>query len=129
MRVPVDIEVLPELLRDLARNAGIQPALTLAEWRGGTPLYTPNQLDEEHEIARRLGTLAARWLVDRHGGNYAKVPRARVALRAARCADHCRPGGRHECQRRSAEVTTGHAHGVESQGQSSRGAARGGPAG
>lgn len=67
--------VCPELETLIGEEAYIR----LAEAFGGTPLYIPKRLDEDHEIAKAIGIDAARKLVDRLAPDVVMVPLAREA--------------------------------------------------
>lgn len=63
---------LPALLGDAAFVA-------LAEAFGGTRLYVPQTIGEDHEIAQAIGLDAARRLSRRHSPSWIRVPLAREA--------------------------------------------------
>ena len=53
-------DTLPGMLSIVARIAGVDAALRLAEAHGGTRLYVPRDVRPGHELARVLGVQAAR---------------------------------------------------------------------
>lgn len=62
---------------ELEALIGKEAFLRLAEAFGGTRLYVPISLGEDHEIARAIGTKAAQAMVDRLAPDVISVPLAR----------------------------------------------------
>lgn len=63
----------PELKALIGKDAFVR----LAEAFGGTRLYIPIAIDDDHEIARAIGIDAARAMVDRLAPDMIRVPLAR----------------------------------------------------
>ena len=55
---------LPGVLGDIARVAGVEAALTLAEARGGTQIYVPPKPDADHWLSKLVGEDAAIAIAD-----------------------------------------------------------------
>lgn len=69
-----------EVLRQLVKTIGLEPALRLVAGWGGSTLYVPDKYDPSHIIARVLGEEAAIKLELTYGGQTLSVPK--VDLRA-----------------------------------------------
>jgi hypothetical protein len=67
---------LPGVLDDLAITFGFSTALALTRWRGGTRLYIPRTITNDHELVRRIGRPAAEWLSKTYATDYIDIPRA-----------------------------------------------------
>ncbi len=83
--VPAHILALPELLREVALAAGLQTAHDLARTYGGTRLYIPARVTENHRLAKTLGLGPARLLVKTLGGAEHLIPLGPFAS-GPRCA-------------------------------------------
>lgn len=77
----LDLDLLPPVLRELAAQLGVAPITRLVEAHGGTRIYVPHAVDEEHRLVAVLGLAPARALCAALGGDYLDVPRC---LRAAK---------------------------------------------
>lgn len=75
---------LPQSLAEVVDAAGLAAALALVEHAGGTRVYVPVQLDDEHAIVRWLGKADAARLIATFGGDVLAVPRCLNAMRAVR---------------------------------------------
>ena len=78
-----DLE-LPGILGELTDSHGVSPALALARWLGGRRLYVPERYVAGHEIERRLGRHAFRWLIQKYPRETVEVPRVRKLVQAMR---------------------------------------------
>ncbi len=72
--VPAHILALPALLQEVALTAGEPAALNLARTYGGTRLYIPTSVNEDHRLAKALGLGPARALVKALGGEEHLIP-------------------------------------------------------
>ena len=85
--VPNDIAIedLPAGLAEIARNVGLTAALELAITWGGTRLYIPKQMPEDHPIAVQVGCEAASKLAAYYGSTSITPPKNAFAkIRQAR---------------------------------------------
>ncbi len=82
---------LPPVLRTIADAAGVTAALALAHARGGTRIYVPHEVAEDHWLAGLVGLDAAREIARLYAGENIDIPlgptgAAQNARRAARQA-------------------------------------------
>lgn len=80
------LDLLPDELRQIAQEIGVDAALKLVVARGGVGLYVPMAMTPDHPIARLIGMEAAGKLSKRYQGERIEIPRAvgwRRALRDA----------------------------------------------
>lgn len=80
----LSMDDLPPRLAALAQRLGLAATLRLVEARGGTRVYVPETVNEEHWLARLLGREAMAALVTLHGREFVDIDRGAGALRAAR---------------------------------------------
>jgi len=81
----IELADLPATLREIAALVGIPAAMTLVRELGGTRLYVPATLGEDHLLTRLVGLDAAQRLVAHYQvGMYIDVPLALAATRQAR---------------------------------------------
>lgn len=80
-------DVLPGILRAMARELGLGPVLRLVRWRGGRHVYIPKDPHDDHPLVHFLGRRAADWLAGRLAGEYLQVPKAERYMLAVRDAD------------------------------------------
>ena len=80
-RHDADRNVLPGILGEVARVAGLPAALALAREYGGQNHYFPQTVRASDRLAKLIGVKAARLLCGRLGGKRYAVPAARAALR------------------------------------------------
>lgn len=73
------IEGLPKSLRELGETCGLLLVVHIVAVYGGTRLWVPNTLPEDHELVRRLGADYAKQLHEYAYGTYIEVPRSLVS--------------------------------------------------
>jgi len=78
------LDLLPDELRQIAEEIGVDAALKLVSARGGVCLYVPMVMTPDHPIARLIGMEAARKLSKRYQGERIEIPRAVGWRRALR---------------------------------------------
>jgi hypothetical protein len=76
-----DRNMLPGILGDVARLAGVQAAFALAQEYGGQQRYFPRRVRRGDAMAKLVGLKTAQLLCERLGGRRHHVPAARAALR------------------------------------------------
>ncbi|MEQ9132671.1 MAG: Mor transcription activator family protein [Salinisphaeraceae bacterium] len=79
----LDTDLLPEMARELVEVIGLAGTLMLIEHFGGTRLYVPQSLPDDHQLVALLGREKAEALCDRFGGDNPDIPRAYRAVQAA----------------------------------------------
>ncbi len=72
---------LPESLRGLIECIGEAAALKLIEWRGGTYLCVPKQVDQDNPLFDMLGATAFAKLVDWYSGETVMLPKNDAVMR------------------------------------------------
>ncbi|WP_372502376.1 hypothetical protein P7L66_13185 [Tistrella mobilis] len=103
-------DTLPGILSIVARIAGVDAALRLAEAHGGTRLYVPRDVRPGHELARVLGVQAARLVCySELGGDTHPVPSAAPLIRATRARRLRAEGWTHARIARELGITETHA--------------------
>lgn len=75
---------LPELIEHLRREIGEEATRAIVERWGGTTLYVPAQLADDHPITRAIGRPAADRLVKLFGASQHRIPRCYAELLARR---------------------------------------------
>lgn len=80
---------LPPVLRTIADAAGVTAALKLAQARGGTRIYVPHRVTDDHWLAELVGLAAAQEIARLYAGENIDIPlgltgSAQNARRAAR---------------------------------------------
>ncbi len=80
----MELDDLPQSLREVADVVGLTAAARLAESWGGIRLYVPEKITPEHEISRVIGYDAARLLSQVFARETLSVPRAAAGLRKVR---------------------------------------------
>lgn len=82
----IDIELLPEILRDIVDLIGLAKTMLLVEQYGGVRLYVPKlAVGSEHDLPSLIGMDATRKLQAMYGGEtHFDIPKAEAAMRAVR---------------------------------------------
>lgn len=80
----IEIEALPELLREVAKAAGLTAALRLARAFGGGRKYIPHSLPPGHELIEAAGAAAAVYLSATYAGETLIIPLGPEADAAAK---------------------------------------------
>lgn len=80
----LDLADLPQSLLEVVEMVGLAAALALVEHAGGTRVYVPVAIDDDHIIMQWLGAQDAARLVAHFPGETLIVPRCLGAMRAAR---------------------------------------------
>lgn len=85
----LDVDDLPESLRDVVELIGLSATLKLVERFGGLiKLYVPREIELEHPIAQAIGITAARKLASRYGADcLTSIPLCAEGLRRLRDAE------------------------------------------
>lgn len=77
----IDVQLLPEKLRKIVARIGITPTMALVRRYGGTRLYVPKMMTEDHSLAQLLGYENAVALSGEYGGDeHFDIPKAERAL-------------------------------------------------
>ena len=87
MQPRANADELPPMLADLATTIGTAATLKLLDRFGGTRLYVPGRVGDEHPLVFAIGKEAADKLVAVYGRERIDVPRASEMWRASRDAD------------------------------------------
>jgi Mor family transcriptional regulator len=69
------VAMLPDSLKELAEVIGVDACLVLVEMFGGSRLYVPKSVGEEHRLWC-LGNEVLKNLIAIFGGNFLQIPRA-----------------------------------------------------
>jgi hypothetical protein len=80
----INIDYLPDGLRDLIDVVGLEPALAFVKKFGGVRYAVPKKLSEQHELARLMGFDAAQKMVDMYRGEYLVFPKYDAAAMQVR---------------------------------------------
>ena len=83
----IDPECLPESVREMAGVIGLRAALGVVRRFGGTRLWLPMILSEDHPLAREIGEAAARRLSQHYRLESIMVPNCKRAFRVMRNED------------------------------------------
>jgi hypothetical protein len=75
-----DLQLLPPVLRLVARAGGLEAAARLVQMRGGVRVYVPERADPAHELVEIVTLPGLEALVDYSPADYITVPMARAAL-------------------------------------------------
>lgn len=75
----IDQSLLPSILREISEEIGIADTLKLVRRYGGTSVYVPRKLKENHELINVLGLESAQMLCDKFGGyDRIEIPKAQL---------------------------------------------------
>lgn len=66
MGLMIELEDLPGVLAEIAEVIGVDGALRLAQVAGGTDMYIPAKIDDDHWLAKALGSDLARKLCEHY---------------------------------------------------------------
>lgn len=78
------LDLLPDELRQIAEEIGVEATLKLVSARGGTFLYVPKDMAPDRTLVRLIGMEAAEKLGKLYAGERIEIPRAlgwRLAIR------------------------------------------------
>ncbi|MCW5720410.1 MAG: hypothetical protein KIS86_04630 [Devosia sp.] len=70
--------ILPPLMVEIAEVAGISAAWALVRSRGGTKVYIPHDVRQDHWLAQLVGLEEGRLICQRFGGNDIILPNAKA---------------------------------------------------
>ncbi|MDX1755866.1 MAG: Mor transcription activator family protein [Marinobacter sp.] len=89
MALLLDTKYLPPTVSELVDVIGLVAALQLVECVGGTRIWVPQTVTQDHPLVKWIGQDAAEALADHVCGGELGVPRCADALRAARNTAIC----------------------------------------
>lgn len=82
----IDESLLPESCLEWAEVVGVNNVLKIISKWGGTRVYVPVEIDEQHPIAQLIGLKSAEKLAAYCGGDYLEPPMGLVAKLSVRNA-------------------------------------------
>ncbi|MCV6587530.1 MAG: hypothetical protein OIF57_00685 [Marinobacterium sp.] len=77
----IDINQLPESLRELAEIIGLEYALVMADMFPGVPVYIPANCREDHPVAAAIGLENFRKVIYYYGGDTLKLAKSDAVRR------------------------------------------------
>jgi hypothetical protein len=80
----VRLDDLPPVFREVADLIGLDGALALVRWRGGTSIKIPDRPRETHPLAQAIGQEFAQRLAGRFGRGSLNIPTPHGLRQAAR---------------------------------------------
>ncbi len=76
----INVDLLPESLRELVTLLGLRAAFRLVQMHGGLKIYIPVQANPAHDIAKIIGAENFKSLVASHAGMFLHLPKIDKAL-------------------------------------------------
>ena len=80
----IDPDLLPASVRDMAEVIGLDAALGVVQHYGGTRLWLPLVLSEDHPLVQTIGLAAARSLSEHYRLESLTIPTCKRAFRVIR---------------------------------------------
>lgn len=80
----INIDNLPQSLKDIVEIVGLPEALKLVSELGGTRFYIPKDYKDDHKLLDNMSKLTLQKLINHYGGEIMVLPVCKTAIREAR---------------------------------------------